>query len=259
MSIEVQSLLNPTQEVEDFLRSDIPLNGLPLYDLTLAWDLSKWFIARERNQLVGCLIIYTGGRGMNSFFTRGSQKAVEQLIVQMPYQVIFAIIPQNHRTIVTKYYQFLSQGKFLLMSLEESRFQMPKIHNTIRLTSSAMDEVDKFYETTSAGAWNPIQLDIGPFHGIRDQNTLVSICGTLGVYHASPGAAVIGNLVTLPVYQNRGFGTSVLCAVIKDLFKDYQFVTLMVESKNHAAIRIYKRLGFNIHAALAIGVCQRIE
>ena len=121
-----------------------------------------------------------------------------------------------------------------------------------------MGEVDKFYETTSAGAWNPIQLDIGPFHGIRDQNTLVSICGTLGVYHASPGVAVIGNLVTLPAYQNRGFGTSVLCAVIKDLFKYYQIVTLMVDSKNHAAIRIYKRLGFNIHSSLAIGVCQRL-
>ncbi|MFX1509942.1 MAG: GNAT family N-acetyltransferase [Promethearchaeota archaeon] len=259
MTIKVQPLTVPIKEIEDYLRQDLPLNGLPLYDLTLAWDSSEWFIARENGTLVGCLIVYTGGRGMYSFFTRGNPPVVDKLIANMPYPTIFAIIPQEHHPIANAYYQFLSYGTFLLMILEESRCQMPKLHETIRMTPKDLTEVDRFYSTTTAGAWNPAQLDIGPFYGIRDHNKLVSICGTIGVYEASPGVAVIGNLVTLPAYQNRGYGTSVLCAVIRELFSKFQHVTLMVDSDNLGAIRIYERLGFLVHRKLDIGVCQRRE
>ncbi len=259
MSIEVQPLLEPIKEVEDYLRKDIPLNGLPLFDFTLAWDSNDWFIARENNKLAGCLIVYKGGRGLYSFFTRGRPKVVEQLIASMEYPSVFAIVPPEHRSIVEKYYQFLSQGEFLLLNLEESRYQMPKLHSTVKLSATDFIEVDAFYQSTFAGAWNPSQLSVGPFYGIRKKSKLVSICGTIGVYPVSPGVSVIGNLITLPKYQNRGYGTSVLCSVINDLFSKYRYVTLMVESENQNAIRIYRRLGFIIHANLSFGICQRRE
>jgi ribosomal protein S18 acetylase RimI-like enzyme len=257
MSIDVQPLKAPNKAIENFLRKDLPLNGLPLYDLTLAWDFSSWYIAQKNQELIGCLIIYTGGRGMHSFFTRGSPKAVDKLVASLTHPAIFAIVPQDHKPIVEKHYQFLSEGEFILMCLEQSSCHLGEFQNAVRLTPEDVEEVDTFYQTTTAGAWNPNQLTIGPFYGIRDKTKLVSICGTIGVYHTSPGVSVIGNLVTLPQYQNRGYGTSVLCAVIRDLFTQYRYVTLMVESDNHNAIRIYDRLGFVVHTKLAIGVCQR--
>ena len=259
MTLTIQQLTEPTKDIEGFLRQDIPLNGLPLYDLTLAWDLTEWFIAKEESVIRGCLIIYKGGRGMGSFFTRGTQDAVHQLVAQLSYPSVFAIIPENHVPIVEEQYQFLTQGKFLLMKVESEQYNPPEILPTIRLFADDLDEVDHFYEVTPAGAWNPRQLDLGPFHGIRHANVLVSVCGTIGVYKASPGVAVIGNLATLPSHQQRGYGTSVLCGVINDLFQHYQYVTLMVESDNSNAIRIYKRLGFSLHATFTIGVCQRIK
>ncbi len=259
MTLTIQRLTEPTQDIEVFLRHDIPLNGLPLYDLTLVWDLTEWFVAKEENVIQGCLIIYKGGRGMGSFFTRGTQDAVHQLIARLSYPSVFAIIPENHVPIVEKQYQFLTQGKFLLMKVEPDQYNPPEILPTERLTTDNLDEVEHFYQIIPAGAWNPRQLDLGPFHGIRQNNVLVSICGTIGVYKASPGAAVIGNLATLPRHQQRGYGTSVLCGVINDLFQHYQYVTLMVESDNSNAIRIYERLGFTLHATFTIGVCQRIE
>jgi len=257
MFIDVQPLPSPTKEIEEYLRKDIPLNGLLLYDLTLAWDSSKWYITRENQELTGCLVIYTGGRGMHSFFTRGTPRAVNQLVANLMHPVIFAIIPQAHKPIVDKYYEFLTEGKFLLMRLEQSSCELVSNQKTIRLTAEDVEEVEAFYQSTPAGAWNPKQLTIGPFYGIREQTKLISICGTIGVYNTSPGVAVIGNLVTLPEYQNRGYGTSVLCAVIRELFDNYRYVTLMVDSENWGAIRIYERLGFAVHSVLDIGVCQR--
>ncbi len=259
MTLAIQWLTEPTKDIEDFLRQDIPLNGLPLYDLTLAWDLTEWLVASEENVIQGCLTIYKGGRGLRSFFTRGNQDAVHQLITQLPYTSLFAIIPKNHVPIVEKHYQFLTRGQFLLMKVEPEQYNPPDILPTERLSTDNLDEVDRFYQVTPAGAWNPRQLDLGPFHGIRQNNVLVSICGTIGVYKASPGVAVIGNLATLPSYRQRGFGTSVLCEVINDLFQHYHYVTLLVESDNINAIRIYERLGFIHYAIFNIGICQRIE
>ncbi len=257
MSIDVQPLTSPTEEIEEYLRKDIPLNGLLLYDLTLAWDSSMWYIIRENQKLTGCLVIYTGGQGMYSFFTRGNPRAVNQLVANLAHPVIFAIIPQAHKPIVDKYYEFLTESEFLLMRLEQSNCELVSSQNAIRLTDEDVEEVDAFFQTTTAGAWNPKQMTIGPFYGIREQTKLVSICGTIGVYNTSPGVSVIGNLVTLSQYQNRGYGTSVLCAVIRELFDNYRYVTLMVDSENRGAIRIYERLGFAVHSILDIGVCQR--
>jgi ribosomal protein S18 acetylase RimI-like enzyme len=259
MTLTIQRLSEPTKDIEDFLRQDIPLNGLPLYDLTLAWDITEWFIAKEENAIRGCLIIYKGGRGISSFFTRGSQDAIHQLVTHLPCPSVFAIIPENHVPLLEKQYQFLTQDQFLLMKVEPSQYKPSKLLPTERLSADNLDEVNQFYQVTPAGAWNPRQLDLGPFHGIRQDKVLVSICGTIGVYTPSPGVAVIGNLATLPSYQQRGFGTSVLCGVINDLFQHYQYVTLLVESDNINAIRIYEQLGFIHYATFAIGVCQRIE
>ncbi|MDO8123693.1 MAG: GNAT family N-acetyltransferase [Candidatus Hermodarchaeota archaeon] len=259
MTLTIQRLTEPTNDIEDFLRTDIILNGLPLYDLTLAWDITDWFIAKKENAIQGCLIIYKGGRGMGSFFTRGTQDAVHQLVAQLSYPSVFAIIPENHVPIVEKQYQFLTQGRFLLMKVEPEQYNPPEILPTERLFADNLEEVDQFYQVTPAGAWNPRQLDLGPFYGIRQDGVLVSVCGTIGVYKPSPGVAVIGNLATLPHHQKRGFGTSVLCAVTNALFQNYQYVTLMVESDNFNAIRIYQRIGFTHQATFAIGVCQRIK
>ena len=259
MPLTIQRLTKPTKAIENFLRQDITLNGLPLYDLTQAWDLTEWLVAQEENVIQGCLIVYKGGRGMVSFFTRGSQDAVHHLVNQLPYASVFAIIPETHVPIVEKQYQFLTQGQFLLMKVEPEQYTPPELLPTERLSADNLGEVDQFYQVTPAGAWNPRQLDLGPFHGIRQDGVLVSICGTIGVYKPSPGVAVIGNLATLPRHQQHGYGTSVLCGVINDLFQQYQYVTLLVESDNSNAIRIYKRLGFTLHATFTIGVCQRIE
>jgi hypothetical protein len=139
--------------MENFLRQDIPLNGLPLYDLTLAWDLTEWLVAREENVIQGCLIIYKGGRGMVSFFTRGSQDAVCKLVFQLPYVSVFAIIPENHVPLVEKQYQFLTQGRFLLMKVEPEQYNPPEILPTERLSAENLDEVEQFYQVTPAGPW----------------------------------------------------------------------------------------------------------
>lgn len=259
MDLSILQLEKPTKAVEEFLRQDIARNGLLLYNLTKAYNLCEWYVVYEKNILQGCLVVYKGGRGMDSFMTRGQPKAVQALIHKLSYPLIFTISPQHHIPLIKARYQFLNRGEFTLMHLIQSDYKPPLLQPAEALSPSDLSEVDVFYRDTVAGAWNPVQLSIGPFYCIRENGQIVSICGTIGVYHSKPGVAVIGNLLTLPGYQRRGYGTSVLCHVINDLFKTYQHVTLFVEADNEVAIRIYNRLGFRVHENFVIGVCQSVQ
>ncbi len=259
MTLRLRKIEIPSKTLENFLLQDLPGNALLLYNLTLGWNLCDWFIAQNQSNLEGCLVVYKGGVSMNSFMTRGSQGAVELLIDSLSYATIFAIIPLSHVQVIRKKFQLINQGEFLLMKLERDQYHPLQRHATERLAWNNFKEVDAFYQNTSAGAWNPVQLKFGAFYGIRIKQVLVSICGTIGVYEPEPGVAVIGNLVTLPSYQKRGFGASVLSAVINELFRKYHFVTLMVDRNNQTAIHLYKRLGFTVHDLFVTGVCQLYE
>ncbi|MFX0168555.1 MAG: GNAT family N-acetyltransferase [Candidatus Hodarchaeota archaeon] len=257
MSLTIRRLFRPSEDIEEYLRQDIPLNGLPLYDLFLGWRYCDWYIAWDLNEIRGCLIVYRGGRGIPTLLTRGTPESVEQLAAHITYEVLFAIVPEYHLPFIERSYEVQSLGDLFLMVLDRNRYHPPDTLPTEQLTTAHLEEVEQFYAQVPAGAYNPRQLEFGPFYGVRVKKKLVSVCGTIAYYPRSPGIGVIGNLVTLPKFQHRGYGTSVVCAVIQDLFEVCQYVSLLVETTNEEAIDIYQRLGFTEYATFSMGYCQR--
>ena len=257
MSLTIRRLYRPSEEVEEFLREDIPLNGLPLYDLTLGWRYCDWYVATRINEIQGCFIVYHGGQGLASFLTRGTPESVAQLAKDVFYKRLFAIVPEYHLPFIEENYDISSVGTLALMVLDRDHYHAPDIQSSERLTLAHRSEVEQFYTQVPADAFNPRQLEFGSFHGIRIKRKLISVCGTIGYYPRHPGVAVIGNLITLPDYRQRGFGTSVLHGVLQDLFEVCQYATLLVEPQNMEAIHMYNQLGFIEYATFRIGDCER--
>ncbi|MHA2426553.1 MAG: GNAT family N-acetyltransferase [Candidatus Hermodarchaeia archaeon] len=259
MSLTIRRLFRPSEEIEEYLRQDIPLNGLPLYDLTLGWRYCDWYVALEQNDIQGCVIIYRGGRSLASFLTRGTPESVGQLAEHVSYERLFAIVPEYHLPFIEESYHIDLVGKLALMVVDRDQYKAPETQPTERLTTAHLEEVEQFYTQVPAGAYNPRQLEFGPFHGIRAKGRLVSICGTIAYYPRYPGIGVIGNLMTLPEFQHRGFGASVLDSVIQDLFEVCQYASLLVEPDNKDAVRIYDRMGFTEYTTFSMGSCERRE
>ena len=259
MSLTIRRLYRPSEEVEEYLREDIPLNGLPLYNLTLGWRYCDWYIAFQMNEIQGCFIVYRGGQSLHSFLTRGTPESIAQLTQHVSYKRLFAIVPEYHLPFIEDEYDINLVGTLALMVLDRDRYRATDVQPSERLTLIHRSEVEQFYTQVPADAFNPRQLEFGSFHGIRVKGKLVSVCGTIGYYPRHPGVAVIGNLVTLPGFQQHGFGTSVLQGVLQDLFEVCQYATLLVEPNNPGAIRIYNRLGFTEYATFSIGYCDRRE
>jgi ribosomal protein S18 acetylase RimI-like enzyme len=259
MSLTIRRLFRPSDDIEEYLRRDIPLNGLPLYNLTLGWRYCDWYIAMEINEIQGCFIVYRGGQGLNTFLTRGTPEAVRQLVEFVSYRQLFALVPEDHLPFIEERYFIDSVGSLSLMVLDRDQYQPPEGQATERFSAAHANEIEQFYTQVPSDAFNPRQLEFGSFHGIREREKLVSVCGTIGYYPRHPGIGVIGNLVTLPGFTQHGYGTSVLVAVIQDLFEVCQYATLLVEPHNTEAIRIYERLGFKEYATFRIGNCGRRE
>ncbi len=81
----------------------------------------------------------------------------------------------------------------------------------------------------------------GPAFGIWDGGKLVAMSTT---HLRVPGAAEIGNIVTLAGHRNRGYGTAVVSALVRHLHDEKLKIFLQVYQSNAPAIRLYEKLGF---------------
>jgi ribosomal protein S18 acetylase RimI-like enzyme len=95
----------------------------------------------------------------------------------------------------------------------------------------------------------------GPAFGVWDERDLVSMATTrLRI----PGAVEIGNIVTHTAHRRQGYATAVISALVQALCKGRACVFLMSYQSNIPALRLYKRLGFEIQRPMYLIRC-RIE
>lgn len=112
-----------------------------------------------------------------------------------------------------------------------------------RLSEEDLGEISKLYSIVPAVAWTPKSLVYGPYYGAFDGSKLVSIAG---VHFNTKYVAEVGNIVTMPMYQNRGLGRAVTQAVINELMRGSRIIFLCVLTGNITAIHLYLQMGFEI-------------
>ncbi len=84
-------------------------------------------------------------------------------------------------------------------------------------------------------------LERGPAVGIFEGETLVAMATTrLQI----PGAAEIGNVATHPAYRGRGYGRSVLGALLQSLWDPRRLIFALVHQENADAVGLAEALGF---------------
>ena len=106
-------------------------------------------------------------------------------------------------------------------------------------------EIAAFYYKCGMHFWNPAMVDFGHYFGIRKpDSTLASIAGVNFVL-SEPRYAQIGNVATDSEWQNKGFATSCVGAVIDSLHTaGVSRCGLFVDANRSDLIRLYERIGF---------------
>jgi ribosomal protein S18 acetylase RimI-like enzyme len=112
----------------------------------------------------------------------------------------------------------------------------------IELTEADLPEMNLVYEATrpSRKLCQRIQK-LGPFLGIRVEGRLVAMAG---MRMHLPGYREITTVGTLPGYEQRGYATNLVAALVERIRERHERPFLTVRTDNPRAVEIYRSLGF---------------
>jgi ribosomal protein S18 acetylase RimI-like enzyme len=144
------------------------------------------------------------------------------------------------------------------MVLDPASFRTAPTLGAMPLGPADVGALEELYRDGDAAGetphfFAPSMVAQGVFVGIREGAGLVAAAGTHLVIPAE-GVAAIGNVYTRRDRRGRGLGAAVTSAVAAELLRRrLPTVVLNVAHTNTAAVRLYLRLGFGIHAAFCEG------
>jgi RimJ/RimL family protein N-acetyltransferase len=148
------------------------------------------------------------------------------------------------------------------MILDRTRHRPVPCGDAARLGPADLAEVRHLYtggETSGEAPdfFFPSMLE-QVFFGIRRDGELAAVAGT-HLVAPNEGVAAVGNVYTRRDCRGRGLAAAAASAVVDELLRlGIRTIGLNVVQDNHAAIRIYERLGFVRSCAFCEGLAVRI-
>ncbi len=140
------------------------------------------------------------------------------------------------------------------MVLDPAQFKDAGSANAVCLGPGHLEALEQLYlDGRSAGEtphfFFPSMIADGAFFGIWEGGALVAAGGT-HLVEPGEGVAALGNIYTRRDRRGRGLATQITQAITAELLRrQVRTIALNVSQSNHAAIRVYERLGFRRHGA----------
>jgi RimJ/RimL family protein N-acetyltransferase len=230
-----------------FLERDRLLSGYALCALEeRPFQQARWGVALRDGDPVA-LATEQGGPAPQPVFVAGEPEAAELLLRQVirPWAAYIAARPELLPPIEALYR--LDNGPPMVrMAVDRERFR-PYPGRVQRLTASSVGELNRMYDLGFT-SWLPGEaLADGVYYGLRIGGRLVAAAGTHAISRAGR-MGIVGNVMTIPPYQGRGYAKATTSAVTAELLRECDDVILNVRSDNPPALAAYRSLGFREYA-----------
>ena len=199
------------------------------------------------------LFIYSG-LTLPTVWTYGSDLDIEA-ILRAVYQDlprrIYLNIEDHHVGAIRAFYSLRHRRALLRMGLHRDHYQaIGDTSGVISLshsdTGSMMALFQRYYPDH---LFEPAQLDLGLYCGIKNEADLVSVAG-LHLLNPEYRVAAIGNIVTDQAFRGLGYASQCVQHILDQLFESIDHVALNVVEGNEPAIHCYRKFGFLTTARL---------
>ncbi|MBN1287515.1 MAG: GNAT family N-acetyltransferase [Anaerolineae bacterium] len=255
------STITDKNALRAFLNRDRGLSVYALGDLDEPyWSRSEFIGAEMGGELRGVALFYSGFFAQPILVFCGSPEALVATrgVILERGDVYYILEPALH-AIIEKWYARRETAAMWRMVVSAGGFRPYNAIMTERLgpaDAAAMSNL----EIPLSEAGTAALLAQGVFYAVRDQASgeIVAQAGT-HVISKQESAAAVGHVYTAPAHRGKGYATACTAAVTQALLDmGIQTIGLNVDQHNAAAIKVYRRLGYETHCPLIEGLGEPV-
>ncbi len=236
------------KRLEEFLLEDRVFNSYLLCDLSSSKKDFEWYVC-ENNRGFSVAVKYRLPKS-TFIFSTGNTGGLSSILEKIKFNKALISCPHEHLKIYLSKFGISSVKEMYKMFLSPQDFKPHMMKPARKVKPIDMERINDFYLKQGVISWHPSQLREGVYCCIEEGGKLICVAGTHCV-SAKYFLAVLGNIYTVPEKRGRGYASSTVSFLLKELFKKYTLITLNVNKENLAAVRLYKKLGFKIHCTYA--------
>jgi len=230
-----------------------------IFDWKLNKDKTKILLALEDEKIVGLMLIYD----QRIVQIRGSPEAAELLINEVNLEKVEINAFKEHEDIILKKYKPVAKHDMILMTLQRGDDQPYIKHTITRLAEADASQIadllsegfPEFGGFTPDGIMERMKEEAVLFLGIKEGEKLVS----LGVTRILDLGSNIGMVATRKEYRGRGYATSIVSALLKQILRESKIALIHVLSDNPSAIHVYTKVGFKPYKTYSFIRGERIH
>lgn len=216
------------------------------------WPYTIWYaLVDEQDEIHELALLYIAVTPPNLIAKVNQSTEEMQLLLRgiapfLPSE-LHAHLSEDVTDALNDHYQLTSYGIFYRMALQDAqKARTVDARRAERLSVEHLDELQHLYQTAYPDNWfDPRMLETGQYFGVRQDAQLVSVAG-IHVYAPTYHAGVLGNITTHPDYRGQGLATIAAAGVCQSLLQETHIIGLNVHTENHAALKAYRRLGFEV-------------
>jgi predicted GNAT family acetyltransferase len=214
-----------------------------MFDWTQRREQTKIFLAVEGKEVLGSLLVFAD---YNVQF-RGSRKAVQKLLEYVNLEKVELQAPPDCEDIVCQKYKPRIRQNMALMRLNRGEEHVRLTETPVMLNVEDAEEVAALMRRCDPEWWGETASEQLKqrwqnvfWLGIKLEGKLVSVGNTRFVDFASN----IGVVATDERYRSRGYATSIVSALVKEILKRSPIALIHVIADNAPAVRAYSKVGF---------------
>lgn len=227
----------------NYINQDIPHHYFFILDWKYSRDSTKILLALKQNRIHGMMLIYR----QSVVQIRGTSEAEETLLKHVDLEEVEIQSLKKHEPIVLKKYTPSIRHELVLMTLPKGEETLYIRHPVTKLDIAEAEEIASIMRHTDPEWWDETTtqriaegMNERLWLGIKVNGKLVSIGNT----RLTDWGSNIGGIATHEGYRNRGYATSIVSALVKEILQKSNLALIHVLSGNLSAIRAYEKVGF---------------
>jgi ribosomal protein S18 acetylase RimI-like enzyme len=209
-------------------------------------DISKFFLAMDRDRIEGMMVIYKDSICQ----LRGSRDAVETLLDHIHIEEVEIMVPVECKDLILKTYKPEIKNDTLLMALPKGQENIIIRDRPEELAIEDASEVADLLNHAFPIFWGEVTrekienfMKKTRFLGIKRDGKIVAAGNTRFFDFASN----IYTVATVEGYRNQGFATSIVSTLVSEILEKSEMAIIHVFPDNLPAVRSYSKVGFRPH------------